>query len=131
MHLVTKIIIIISVVICLSDTQIASRLQTLMWQCKHMHNLGISLLRWKYSPSIKYALQFKFKVLTTDRRYLAPGTAETLSNMFYASTFTEQMKVTQTENMVIEVWGRGGEQTFGIAPGNFERLKLPQRSHYL
>lgn len=56
---------------------------------------------------------------------------ETLSNMFYASMFTEQREVTEAENMVTEDRGMGGEQSFCIAPGNFERLKLPQRSHYL
>lgn len=51
--------------------------------------------------------------------------------MFYASMFTEQREVTEAENMVTEDRGMGGEQSFCIAPGNFERLKLPQRSHYL
>lgn len=54
---------------------------------KHMHSLGISFLSWKNSPSIKYALQIKFQVLTTERRYLVMGTAERLSNMYCTSVY--------------------------------------------
>lgn len=87
--------------------------------------LGISFLSWKYSHSIKHALQAKFQVLTTDRRYLVTGVCSILL------LFTEQREVTTTENTIIDDWGRRGAETFCIAPGNFERLKLPQRSHYL
>lgn len=40
--------------------------------------------------------------------------------------FTEEMEVTKTDNTVTEVWGRQ-EQTFYIASGNSERLKLPPK----
>lgn len=93
-----------------------------------MYPLGISFLSWKYSPSIKYVLQVEVQVLTTDRRYLVIDTAETLSNMF-CTVFTEQGS--DKENMIIDDGRMGRGETFCIAPGNFERLKLPQRSHYL
>lgn len=45
-----------------------------------MHDLQVAFVSWKYSPSIKYVLGFKFTILTADRD-LVIGIDEIPSNM--------------------------------------------------